>query len=61
MKKIIILLTLTILTLNTKAQYSYTPLSEAEIERVGRLLLQNKIDNLLNNTYFTLGVVDLGP
>lgn len=61
MKKIIILITLTILTLNTKAQYSYTPLSEAEIERVGRLLLQNKIDNLLNNTYFTLGVVDLGP
>ena len=61
MKKIIILLTLTIITLNTKAQYSYTPLSEAEIERVGRLLLQNKIDNLLNNTYFTLGVADLGP
>lgn len=61
MKKIIILITLTIFFLSTKAQYSYTPLSEAEIERVGRLLLQNKIDNLLNNTYFTLGVVDLGP
>ena len=61
MKKIIILLTITILTISTKAQYSYTPLSDAEIERVGRLLLKNKIDNLLNNTYFTLGVVDLGP
>ena len=61
MKKTLIIIILTIISLSAKAQYSYTPLSEQEIERIGRLLLQNKLDNLLNNTYFTLGVVDLGP
>lgn len=61
MKKTLFIIILTIISISAKAQYSYTPLSEQEIERIGRLLLQNKLDNLLNNTYFTLGVVDLGP
>lgn len=61
MKKALFIIILTIISISAKAQYSYTPLSEQEIERIGRLLLQNKLDNLLNNTYFTLGVVDLGP
>lgn len=61
MKKTLIIIILTIISLSAKAQYSYTPLSEQEIERIGRLLLQNKLDNLLSNTYFTLGVVDVGP
>lgn len=61
MEKTLFIIILTIISISAKAQYSYTPLSEQEIERIGRLLLQNKLDNLLNNTYFTLGVVDLGP
>lgn len=61
MKKIFILLFLAIISLNLKGQYSYTPLSEQEIERIGRLLLQNKINSIFNNTYLTVGVVDLGP
>lgn len=62
MKKTLILILFAIISLTTKAQqYTYTPLNDEDIARIGRLLLQNKLNSILNNTYIKLGVVDLGP
>lgn len=61
MKKTLILLIFILTSLIGKSQVSYTPLSEQDIQRIGRLLLQNKINSIFNNTYFTIGAVDLGP
>jgi hypothetical protein len=62
MKRTLILILFAIISLTAKAQqYTYSPLSDDDMVRIGRLLLQNKLNSILNNTYIRLGVVDLGP
>lgn len=61
MKKILLSLFIIFISITSNSQTSYTPLNDEDLARIGRLLLQNKINSLFNNTYFTLGVVDLGP
>ncbi len=43
------------------SQVSYEPLSQRDVERLGRLLIQNKVSGLLTDNYISLAGVDLGP
>lgn len=61
MKKLITLSLFIIVVTFCKAQVSYTPFSEQDLHRIERILLQRKLDNILNNTSFTIGAVDLYP
>ncbi len=61
MKKFLLALILVFLSTTSKSQATYTPFNDDDIERIGRILLQNQLNNIFNNAYLPLGVVDLGP
>lgn len=43
------------------SQPTYEPLGSKDLERVSKLLLQERMSGLLSGSYFTLGAIDLGP
>lgn len=43
------------------SQVSYEPISQRDLERMGRLLVQDRMAGLLTNNYVSLGPLDLGP
>ncbi len=60
MRKILVIVALLICT-NSLAQVQYSPIDKKDLERVGRLLVQDRINSVLSNNYLTLGPVNLGP
>lgn len=43
------------------SQPTYKPLSDKDLERVSKLLLQERMSGLLSGSYLSLGAIDLGP
>ncbi len=50
-----------LLCLNCFSQVEYAPINRQDLERAGRLLAQEKMNELLANNYLALGPVSLGP
>lgn len=61
MKKIFLLGFLLHLIVCGFSQVKYTPINEEDLERAGRLLMQDKYSDVLTDKYIATGFMDFGP
>ena len=43
------------------AQVKYAPIDKKDLERAGRLLMQERFSSLLSDNYLSIGFMDFGP